>query len=247
MKTALHDKRCLVTGGSRNLGRAICFALARAGAKVAFTYKERDDEAVETTRLLRDMGCDPVVMKGLVFDAKHVASTVNAVEVAFGGIDILINNAALTQIMPIALIEEEEWDAVMDTNVKGVFLFSRAVLRSMIRSKKGHILNIGSFGADRVVDAPVHYAASKAAVVGFSLALAKEVGRYGIAVNCLVPGLLETGLSNRLPKHRLDSYVAQAALGRLGTVDEVAEFAAWLVSYENSFMAGGQVIIDGGL
>jgi 3-oxoacyl-[acyl-carrier protein] reductase len=247
MKTSLEGKRCLVTGGSRNLGRAICLALGRAGAKIAFTYKEHDDEAAETSRLLREMGTEPVVLKGSVFDAKHVAMTVKAVEVAFGGIDVLINNAALTQILPIALIEEDEWDAVMDTNVKGAYLFSRAALRSMIRSKKGHILNIGSFGADRVVDAPVHYAASKAAIVGFSLALAKEVGRYGIAVNCLVPGLLETGLSHRLPKHRIDSYVAQAALGRLGTVDEVAELAAWIVSDENSFMTGGQVVIDGGL
>jgi 3-oxoacyl-[acyl-carrier protein] reductase len=247
MKTSLEGKRCLVTGGSRNLGRAICLALARAGARVAFTYKDRDDEAAETTRLLRELGSNPVVSKGSVFDAEHVASTVKAVEVAFGGVDILINNAGLTQIMPIALIEEDEWDAVMNTNVKGAFLFSRSVLRSMIRSKKGHILNIGSFGADRVVDAPVHYAASKAAVVGFSLALAKEVGRYGIAVNCLVPGLLETGLSHRLPKHRIDSYVAQAALGRLGTVDEVADFAAWIVSDENSFMTGGNVVFDGGL
>jgi NAD(P)-dependent dehydrogenase (short-subunit alcohol dehydrogenase family) len=135
----------------------------------------------------------------------------------------------------------------MDTNVKGAYLFSRAALRSMIRSKKGHILNIGSFGADRIVDAPVHYAASKAALVGFSLALAKEVGRYGVAVNCVVPGLLETGLSNRLPKRRTDSYVGQAALRRLGTVDEIAEFASWIVSDENSFMTGGQVVIDGGL
>jgi NAD(P)-dependent dehydrogenase (short-subunit alcohol dehydrogenase family) len=222
-------------------------ALARAGARVAFTYKERDDEASETTRLLQEMGSEPVVAKGSVFDAEHVASAVKAVELAFGGIDILINNAGLTQIMPIALIEEDEWDAVMDTNVKGAYLFSRAALRSMIRSKKGHILNIGSFGADRVVDAPVHYAASKAALVGFSLALAKEVGRYGVAVNCIVPGLLETGLSHRLPKHRIDSYVAQAALGRLGTVNEMADFAAWIVSDENSFMTGGQVVIDGGL
>lgn len=247
MKTSLEGKRCLVTGGSRNLGRAICLALARAGARVAFTYKERDDDAAETARRLRELGAEPVVAKGSVYDAKHVATVIKSVETTFGGIDILVNNAGMTQIMPIALIDEDEWDAVMDTNVKGAYLFSRAALRSMIRSKKGHILNIGSFGADRVVDAPVHYAASKAALVGFSLALAKEVGRYGVAVNCLVPGLLETGLSNRLPKHRVDSYVAQAALGRLGTIEEIADFVAWIVSDENSFMTGGQVVIDGGL
>jgi NAD(P)-dependent dehydrogenase (short-subunit alcohol dehydrogenase family) len=247
MKTRLDGKRCLVTGGSRNLGRAICLALARAGARVAFTFRERTEEAEETKSLLRAEGIEPLSFQGSVADASHVAATVKAVEGAWGGVDVLINNAGLTQILPIALLEEDEWDAVMDTNVKGTYLFSRAALRSMIRARRGHILNVGSFGADRVVEAPVHYAASKAALVGFSMALAKEVGRYGVAVNCLVPGLLETGLSARLPRHRVDSYVAQAALGRLGTVEEVAELCAWLVSDENSFMTGGQVVIDGGL
>jgi 3-oxoacyl-[acyl-carrier protein] reductase len=247
LKLDLSGKRCLVTGGSRNLGRAICLAFARAGARVAFTYDKRDDEAEITRRALEELGLAPLVLKGSVSDAAYVRGAVQAVEKGMGGVDVLVNNAALTQILPIALIEEDEWDAVMDTNVKGAYLFSRQVLKSMIRSKKGHILNVGSFGADRVLDAPVHYAASKAALVGFSMALAKEVGRYGVAVNCLVPGLLETGLSARLPKHRVDSYVAQAALGRLGTVEEVADLAAWLVSDENSFMTGGQVVIDGGL
>ncbi|MDC3957325.1 SDR family NAD(P)-dependent oxidoreductase [Polyangium jinanense] len=247
MSARLSGKRCLVTGGSRNLGRAIALAFAREGARVAFTYRERDDAAEETRALLEAAGAAPLVLKGSVSDAAHVTAAVKAVETAYGGIDVLVNNAALTQVLPIALLEEAEWDAAMDTNVKGPYLFSRAALKSMIRSKKGHILNVGSFGADRVLDAPVHYAASKAALVGFSLALAKEVGRYGIAVNCLVPGLLETGLSARLPKHRVESYVAQAALGRLGTVEEVADLAAWLVSDENSFMTGGQVVIDGGL
>jgi len=247
LKANLTGKRCLVTGGSRNLGRAIALAFARAGARVAFTYKVQDDAAEETRALLEREGKGPLVFRGSVSDATHVRAVVKEVEASWGGIDVLVNNAALTQVLPIALLEEDEWDAAMDTNVKGPYLFSRAALKSMIRAKKGHILNVGSFGADRVVDAPVHYAASKAALVGFSLALAKEVGRYGIAVNCLIPGLLETGLSARLPKHRTESYVAQAALGRLGTVDEVADLAAWLVSDENSFMTGAQVVIDGGL
>jgi NAD(P)-dependent dehydrogenase (short-subunit alcohol dehydrogenase family) len=247
MTARLDGKRCLVTGGSRNLGRAICLALARAGARVAFTFHERQDGADETRRLLEAAGTEPLVFQGSVADRVHVVATVKAVEGAWGGVDVLVNNAALTQVLPIALLEEDEWDAVMDTNVKGPYLFSRAALRSMIRAKKGHILNVGSFGADRVLEAPVHYAASKAALVGFSMALAKEVGRYGVAVNCLVPGLLEAGLSERLPRHRVDSYVAQAALRRLGTLEEVADFAAWLVSDDNSFMTGGQVVIDGGL
>jgi len=247
VKVDLSGKRCLITGGSKNLGRAIGLTFAKAGARIAFTYDKLDEEAEVTRSLLREMGQEPLVLKGSVADAGHVALAVRTMEREMGGVDVLVNNAALTQILPIALLEEEEWDAVMDTNVKGAYLFSRAALRSMIRAKKGHILNIGSFGADRVIDAPVHYAASKAAIVGFSLALAKEVGRYGVLVNCLVPGLLETGLSARLPKHRVDSYVSQAALGRLGTVEEVADLAAWLCSDENTFMSGGQVVIDGGL
>lgn len=247
MRTDLSGKRCLVTGGSKNLGRAMCLAFARAGARVVFTYDKHDDEAEATRVLLADLGASPLVLKGSVSDSAHVASAVKAIEKEMGGIDVLVNNAGLTQILPIALLEEDEWDAVMDTNVKGAYLFSRAALKSMIRQKKGHILNVGSFGVDRVIDAPVHYAASKAALVGFTHALAKEVGRYGVAVNCLVPGLLETGLSARLPKHRVESYVAQAALGRLGTVEEVADLAAWLVSGESSFMTGAEVVIDGGL
>jgi len=247
LKTDLQGKRCLITGGSKNLGRAICLAFARAGARVAFTYDKNDDEAEKTRAALIELGVTPFVQKGSVSDAAHVRACVRTLEKEMGGVDVLVNNAALTQILPIALIEEDEWDAVMDTNVKGAYLFSRAALKSMIRAKKGHILNIGSFGADRVVDAPVHYAASKAAIVGFSMALAKEVGRYGVAVNCLIPGLLQTGLSARLPKYRADAYITQAALGRLGTVEEVADLAAWLVSDANSFMTGGQVVIDGGL
>jgi len=245
--TSLAGKRCLVTGGSRNLGRAICLAYARAGARVAFTYEKDDAAAEETRRLLGELGAAVLVFKGSVSDSAHVASVVKSVEKEWGGVDVLVNNAGLTQILPIALLEEDEWDAVMDTNVKGPYLFSRATLRSMIRQKNGHILNIGSFGADRVVDAPVHYAASKAALVGFTLSLAKEVSRYGVVVNCLVPGLLETGLSARLPKHRVESYTTQAALGRLGTAEEVADLAVWLVSAENTFMTGAEVIIDGGL
>jgi NAD(P)-dependent dehydrogenase (short-subunit alcohol dehydrogenase family) len=245
--TRLDGKRILVTGGSRNLGRALCLAFARAGARVAFTYHRKTDDAGETARLLRELGAEPLVFQGNAADAAHAAATVDAVAAAWGGLDVLVNNAAVTQVMPVALLEEKDWDEVMDVNVKGAFLFARAALKPMIRARRGHILSVGSFGADRVVEAPVHYAASKAALVGFSQALAKEVGRYGIAVNVLVPGLLSAGLSNRLPKHRTAAYLEHCALGRLGDPAEIAELAAWLVSDENSFMSGARVVIDGGL
>jgi len=166
---------------------------------------------------------------------------------AWGGLDVLVNNAAVVQMLPIALLEEADWDLVMDTNVKGAYLFARAALKPMIKAKRGSILNIGSFGSDRVVEAPVHYAASKAALHAFSQALAKEVGRYGVAVNYLVPGLLDVGLASRLPPHRVQSYVEQCALGRRGRAEEIAALAVFLASDESSFMTGAKIVIDGGL
>jgi 3-oxoacyl-[acyl-carrier protein] reductase len=243
----LDGKRALVTGGSRNLGRAICVALARAGARVAFTYRRRGDDAAETARLVREAGAEPLVFQGSAADGAHATATTDAVVAAWGGLDVLVNNAAVTQVMPIALLEERDWDEVMDVNVKGAYLFARAALKPMIRARRGHILSIGSFGADRVVEAPVHYAASKAALVGFSQALAKEVGRYGVAVNVLVPGLLSVGLSTRLPPHRTATYLEHCAQGRLGSPEEIADLAAWMVSDENSFMSGARVVMDGGL
>jgi 3-oxoacyl-[acyl-carrier protein] reductase len=243
----LEGKRCLVTGGSRGLGRAIALAFTRHGARVAFTFRKNRDDADATVAAIRAAGGEPLVFQGSVSDAAHVQQTVKDLVAAWQGIDVLVNNAGTTQILPVALIEEEDWDAVMDTSAKGTFLYSRAVLRTMIRARSGHILNIGSFASERVIEAPIHYAAAKSALRGLTEALAREVGRYDIKVNLLSPGLLDVGLAQILPRHRIDEYVSQAAFGRLGTADEVAELAAFLVSSENSFMTGAKIVADGGL
>jgi 3-oxoacyl-[acyl-carrier protein] reductase len=243
----LEGKRCLVTGGSRGLGLAIAQACARHGARVAFTFSTDTADAADAERSLVALGCTPLVFQGSVADAAHVKTTVAAVVKAWGGVDVLVNNAGITQILPIALLEEADWDLVMDVNVKGAYLFARAVLKAMIRARSGHILNIGSFASERVIEAPVHYAAAKSALRGLTEALAREVGRYNIKVNLLSPGLLDVGLAQMLPKHRVAEYLAQASLGRLGTAREVAEIAAFLVSDDNSFMAAAKIVADGGL
>jgi NAD(P)-dependent dehydrogenase (short-subunit alcohol dehydrogenase family) len=243
----LEGKRCLVTGGSRGLGREICLAMARAGGRVAFTYAKNTDDAEATRAELQALGAAPLVFRGSVADSAHVKATVGAVVEAWGGVDVLVNSAAIHQIMPIALIEEADWDELMAVNLKGVYLFSRAVLRPMIRQKKGHILCIGSFSSERLIESPVHYAASKAALRGFVEALAREVGRHKVLVNLLSPGLLDVGLGRMLLPHRVAEYVDQCALGRTGTAAEVAEAAVFLVSDENSFMAGAKIVLDGGL
>ncbi len=243
----LAGKRCLVTGGSRGLGRAMCEAFAAAGAKVAFTFRTDVDDAEAAKASLLALGCDPLVFQGNVADSAHVKDVVAAVVGTWGGVDVLVNNAGITQILPIALLEEADFDQVMAVNVKGPYLMSRAVLRSMIRAKSGHILNIGSFASERVIEAPLHYAAAKSALRGMTESLAREVGRYNIKVNLLSPGLLDCGLARMLPKHRIQEYLAQSSLGRLGTAREVAEMATFLVSDENSFMAAAKVVADGGL
>ena len=243
----LQGKRCWVTGGSRGLGFAICRELARSGARVAFTYARNVEDAAEARAGLERLGAEVLVYQGSVADAAHVQKTAADIVGKWGGIDVLVNNAGVTQILPIAFVEEADWDAVMDVNVKGVYLCSRAALKPMIRARAGHILNIGSFGSERVIDAPVHYAAAKSALRGLTEALAKEVGRYGIKVNLLAPGLLDVGFSRALPQHRIDEYLGQSALGRLGTVEELARLAAFLVSPDNSFMTGAKVVADGGV
>lgn len=247
MKRQLEGRRALITGGSRGLGLAIGVAFARAGARVAFTYKSRDADAEEASALIAKEGSPPRVFKGSVADGKHARAVIDALSVEWGGLDVLVNNAGVNHILPVALIDEAEWDEVMDVNAKGTFLFSRAALRPMIRAKSGHILNIGSFASERIVESPVHYAASKSALRGLTEALAREVGRYNIQVNLLSPGLFDTGLSTNLPKHRVDEYLSQCPLGRLAGVAEVAELCVFLASEGNLFMTGAKIAVDGGL
>jgi NAD(P)-dependent dehydrogenase (short-subunit alcohol dehydrogenase family) len=243
----LAGKRCLVTGGTRGLGRAIAEAMAGAGARVAITFHRDAKDAEAAAAAIAARGEAPRVFQGSVADAAHAQQTVAELCAAWGGIDVLVNCAGIVQVLPIALLEEADWDAVMDVNVKGAYLFSRAVLRPMIRARAGHILNIGSGTSERVIDAPVHYAASKSALRGFTEALAREVGRYNIRVNLLAPGLLDVGMAKLLPPHRVAEYRSQSALGRVASAAEIADAAVFLVSDENSLMTGAKLAVDGGL
>lgn len=247
MTAKLEGKRCLVTGGSRGLGLALCLAIAKAGAKVAFTYSKNDPDAEDARTRIAEAGTTPLVFKGSVADSVHVQKTVAELVASWGGIDVLVNNAGINQVLPIALLDEPDWDEMMAINVKGVYLFTRAVLRHMIKQRRGHILNIGTFASERIIEAPAHYAASKSAVRGFTEAVAREVGRYNIQVNVLSPGLLDVGLTQALPENRVKEYLDLCPLGRLGTAEEVAQTAVFLVSDANTFMAGAKVTLDGGL
>lgn len=246
MGAGLLDGRiALVTGATRGLGRVIALTLAREGADVAFNYRRAETEAATLVDEIRSLGRRALSFKISVLDRAGVQELVKRVEGEWGTIDVLVNNAGVGQVVPLALMEEEDWDRVMGVNVKGAFLVSQAVLRGMIRARRGRIINISSLAGVKMMQAPVHYSAAKAALRGFTEALAKEVGRYGITVNCLAPGILEEGVSANLPAPRLEEYLRNCALGRVGTFAEVAEVVAFVASARNAYMNGATIVLDG--
>jgi len=242
----LENKTVFVTGGTRGLGRAICLQFAAAGATVAFSYLQDDNNAVRVQAEIESYGVTGLPYKASVLDYATMHQAVREIESRCGAIDILVNNAGISQPLPFALIEEEDWDKVMQTNCKGHYLTSRVVVPGMIRRKKGVILNISSLAGLRIIEAPVHYSTSKAAIKGFTEALCKELARYQIRVNCLAPGLLNDGVGLNLPAHRLKDYLDNTALRRVGTMQEVAKFACFMVSDRNSYMNGETIVISGG-
>ncbi|HTM18943.1 MAG TPA: SDR family NAD(P)-dependent oxidoreductase [Kofleriaceae bacterium] len=245
MSGLVDGQLALVTGGSRGLGRAICEALARDGADVAFCYASADADAAATVEAIKQLGRRAWAFKASVTDSAAIKQMVATLTAEAGPVRILVNNAGFSQVVPVALMEEEDWDRMLDTHVKGAFIVTKAVLRGMVKEKRGRILNIGSLAGIKMMRAPVHYCTAKAALRGFTESLAKEVGRYGIAVNCLAPGILEEGVSDHLPQAQRDEYLRHCALGRVGTLREAAEAAVLLVSERNSYMSGTTVLLDG--
>jgi NAD(P)-dependent dehydrogenase (short-subunit alcohol dehydrogenase family) len=205
----LDGRVALVTGASRGLGRAIARVLAREGADVAFNYTRADAEAAALVEEIRAAGRRALPFKVSVIDRAGVQEMVRRIEGEWSPVDVLVNNAGVGQVVPLALMEEEDWDRMMGVNVKGAFLVSQAVLR------------------------------------GFTEALAKEVGHYGVTVNALAPGILEEGVSANLPAPKLQEYLRNCALGRVGTFAEVAEVVAFVASDRNGYMNGATIVLDG--
>jgi 3-oxoacyl-[acyl-carrier protein] reductase len=243
----LEGKTAFVTGGSGAVGAAVVRCLTAHGARVAFSYHSQPAKALALEAELTAKGgtvkAYPLdVLVGA--ESQQLAATI---EQDLGPVDILVNNAGLTQVMPFALIEEEDWDLIMNVNVKGMFLVTKAFVRPMIRRQRGAIVNLGSLAGMRVLEVPVHYATAKSAVMGFTLSLAREMARYHIRVNAVVPGLLTEGVSAQVPdKQRLD-YEQHCTLGRAGTPEEVAELVAFLASDRAAYINAQAIHVDGGI
>ena len=243
----LKDKIAFVTGGSGDVGESIVKVLAREGCKVAFSYNNKQNKAETLEENLRSSGFDVKSYCLDVTDAKASSELAKQIEEEIGSVDILVNNAGIAQVMPFAMIEEKDWDELMDVNVKGMFLVTKAFARSMIRRKAGSIVNIGSLAGMRMLEVPVHYAAAKSAVVGFTMALARELGRYNIRVNAVAPGMLEGGVSINIPAKQQEQYKSHCALSRAGSCEEVAELVAFLASDRSSYINAQSILVDGGI
>jgi len=243
----LDDRVAFVTGGSGAVGQAIVKVLAREGCRVAYSYKDGAERAKQFEKELAT-SCIEVKSYFLdITDAKASVELAKRIEEELGPLDVLVNNAGIAQVMPFAMIEEKDWDMMMNVNVKGMFLVTKAFVRSMIRRKTGSIINIGSLAGMRMLEVPVHYAVAKSAVVGFTLALARELGRYNIRVNAAVPGMLEGGVSDNIPTKQQEQYKSYCALSRTGKCEEVAELVAFLASDRSSYINAQSILVDGGI
>ena len=235
-------KVAVVTGGSRGIGRAIVQALAREGAKVAFTYAQNKALADEVAKGETVIGFQPDVTS---FD--QAKDLVKQVKERFGRIDILVNNAGITRDKLLAMMSEKDWDDVIDTNLKGVFNLTKQVVGVMIRQRSGSILNITSISGIVGMPGQVNYSSSKAGMIGFTKALAKEIAKANVNVNALALGFVETDMTGVLNAEYRQKALDQIPLGRFGKPEDMAEVALFMLSPKASYMTGQVVQVDGGL
>jgi 3-oxoacyl-[acyl-carrier protein] reductase len=242
----LEGKKAIITGGSRGIGRSLCEVFAREGADIAFNYNVSDERATATVGEIESMGRRALPFKVSVTDRLGMIKMARKVHEEFGRIDILVNNAAINRGDNFATMTERAWDEVIDTNVNGLFNATKPVFKFMMRQRSGAILNLTSIGAVRALPTAVHYATSKAAVIGFTKCLSREAVPFGITVNAIAAGIFDTDLSDALPDRLLEMHQFWCAKGRRGHPEELAEFAAFMVSDKNSYMIGEIVTVDGG-
>jgi 3-oxoacyl-[acyl-carrier protein] reductase len=240
-------KVSIVTGGGTGIGEAIALAFAREGADVA-VWDLDGNRAEKVSEAVRKMGRKSLAIEMNVANAQQVNASAQKVLKEYGRIDILVNNAGICQVIPsLEEIKEEDWDRVLAVNLKGVFLCSKAVMGIMKEQKAGKIINMGSLaGKVGGIATGAHYAASKAAVMCLTKSLAKELAPFGIHVNGLAPGVIETDMTHMITKGDWRAYLSTIPLGRIGVVDEVAKVAVFLASDEASYLAGEIIDVNGG-
>lgn len=239
-------KTVLITGGSRGIGRAAAYAFAGAGYGVAVNYNNSAEKAAGLCRELEKFSVKALPFKADVSDKRAVEKMCAEIEKSMGGIDVLVNNAGIAEQALFTDITEEMWDRMFAVNVKGAYNCTQAVLPRMIREKCGRIVNISSMWGISGASCEVHYSASKAALIGFTKALAKEVGLSGITVNCVAPGVISTDMNGSLTPEVLAELKEETPLNRLGTPEDAANAILFLASEKAAFITGQILSVDGG-
>ena len=240
-------KTAVVTGGSRGIGRAICLELAGQGANIVLCYAGNESSAAETTAACEQLGVKALALRCNVADAGEVKAMMDTALAEFGRIDILVSNAGITRDGLLMMMKEEDFDAVLDTNLKGAFLCMKAVTRTMRKQRYGRIVNLSSVVGLRGNAGQVNYAASKAGVIGMTKSAAKELASRGITVNAVAPGFIDTDMTASLPENARTALLSSIPVGRLGAAEDVAKAVAFLASDDAAYVTGQVLAIDGGM
>lgn len=243
----LEGKIAVVTGGSRGIGREIALTLAGYGATVVVNYNGSKEKAQEVVDAIKNQGKEAIAIKASVSDNTEVESMIKEVMDQFGRIDILVNNAGITKDNLMMKMTEEDFDAVIDTNLKGTFYCMKQVYRIMLKQRYGRIVNMSSVTGVIGNAGQVNYAASKAGVIGMTKSLARELGSRGITVNAVAPGFIETEMTDVLSDKVKEEIANQIPLKRMGAVKDVAETVAFLASDKASYITGQVLHVDGGM
>ena len=245
----MEDRRVVVvTGGSRGIGRAIALKFAEENAHIIIFHYDPDESASsETLNLLKEKGIEAKSFKVDVSDKKAVDSVFEKIFSEYKRVDVLINNAGITKDKLLIRMDENDWDIVLNVNLKGVYNCTHAVLRNMIRQRRGWIVNIASIVGQIGNAGQANYAASKAGIMGFTKSVAKEVAGRGIMVNAVAPGFIDTEMTAKLPDKVKEEFLKQIPIGRLGDPEEVAEVVYWLCSEGASYVTGQVIHVNGGM
>ncbi|MGV2620021.1 3-oxoacyl-[acyl-carrier-protein] reductase [Halobacillus sp. ACCC02827] len=243
----LQDRSALVTGASRGIGKAIALELAAKGAKVAVNFAGSEDKAEAVVQEIRENGGTAIKIQANVSDADDVKRMVKTVVDEFGSLDILINNAGITKDNLLMRMKEEEFDAVIDTNLKGVFLCTKGVTRQMMKQKYGRIINVASIVGVSGNPGQANYVAAKAGVIGMTKSNAKELAARNIHVNAVAPGYIATDMTDALTDEQREQMLNLIPLSRLGEAKDVARVVRFLASEDADYMTGQTLHIDGGM
>lgn len=243
----LQGKVALVTGGTRGIGRAIVLAFAREGADCSFTFSRNRDLAESLCREVEDMGRRALAVQLDVRYFEGARLLIENVKDTLGRLDILVNNAGITRDRSLMMMTKEDWHDVIDSDLTGVFNTTRAGIVTFMKQGSGTIINISSAGGIHPLPGQTNYAAAKAGVIGFTKSLAKEVARYGVRVNAVAPGFIETDMTTHITGKHRERLLATLPAGRFGTPEEVAAVALFLASEASRYITGEVLQIDGGL